>query len=315
MGGKAQKQTRRLSTAEWAAVINELGEKFAQTGAFAKLVAPRPEPEKMDHGDIDLFALVNPSIEHNKLHEIIRDVGLYNRREMTSYLYQSDAAGECQVDLNLVTDPSDMPLAQFLADFGDAGMIIGCYAKALGFRLSKSSGLTALKNIDESDCFKYQITKDPAIICKYLNLDFEAWQKGFVTKLSLFRWLRPSFPYVQQLPADRPLMALFLKQEWAGDLLRSHLYRKSPYERMAELGHLEGFHAALAEYIAQQDYKNKYKAVVNGWNIQEYVQGKYKQRLEGKELGLFIKRVKGDLVNDTVPTMEQLYSSIERCRR
>ena len=303
MGGKAH-GTDRLQADEWEAVTAEIKKKLEATGAFVRIEVLRPLPEKTDHGDIDFIVERAAADDAEALPTILSNVGIKDRKG-DSYRYSWNER-YVQVDV-AVADDGQLALHHFFGDFGDAGLIIGCYARTLGFRLSIKTGFSCQHTLPDGATFLYKITDEPAVICAYLGLDYETWRDGFASRAALIEWLRPAFPYVQGRPTERPFMQQYLAQTW--DTTRKH-DKTFCMQRMVEMGHVDGFDQALKNHIRETELKAEFKKRFNGKIVQEYVQKEVGLLLKGAALGSFLERVKEKLREDVIPSEEDVRQAI-----
>lgn len=281
MGGKAH-GTRRLQTAEWLLVVEQLTRAFNNKNV--DMVAARPDPEKIDHGDVDVAILIDSVVGIGNL---FKEIGL-SKGVNNSYLFRtttttsSPADFTCQVDCAIVTNRIDLALWQFLYNFGDVGMVVGSYAKQIGFKLSLADGLTFVD--PQRPAVKITVTKSVPRICAYLDLNYTRWAEGFSSRDSLIEWLGPVAAHAKVLEhskQDRPL----IKAIAAATNFGTQNKVVDATQRMKMHHDWSLYEKAVEKYNKEQAYK----AIVNGHRIRAHLesvqtlisQAQHDQRLFG----------------------------------
>lgn len=303
MGGNAQRQERRLTTPEWSEIGSALKKTLMHCGLFKRIEVLRPLPEKETHGDIDLIVMRAPHFNQKAVDETLETIGLTDRID-DSWLYRRDDV-ECQVDIKFVDDDESFHLLRLMGDFGECGMIVGSYAKNIGYVISSKSGLM-VPMLDQ----KYSITRDVDRILLYLGLDAKAWQNGFATKKELMEWLRPTFPYVQNLKSERPFYGTFMLQDFDKSVPADAV--KEATSRMKELGDYDGYETARRRLCEEKEKKVMFARAFNGRIVQHHLKEKHGLIIQGKELGKIMKRIKECLPSDTIPLEEEVKKAIDQ---
>lgn len=136
MGGKAHGDgsVSRMSTRKWRQLYLDLKDRFEKFRCVKRIEAPRLDPGKGDHGDVDLIALIDPE-DQKTLADICAQIKLTNRVGH-SYLYEYQNEKH-QIDLRVFATEEEFALVQFCHSYGDIGVILGVCARAAGLQLSE----------------------------------------------------------------------------------------------------------------------------------------------------------------------------------
>jgi len=321
MGGNAHPgyTPSRLSILQRDAVISALTIRFAELKLFSHFLSPPPAPDKTSHGDVDFLAVLGPHSPSGGLSpaEYLR-AGLCDVRN-GSYIYHLDDV-PVQVDIAIV--PAEMlPLELFMRSFGDAGAIVGAYARKLGYKLSSSKGFQyvypAVLQRSGKTCV-YPITNDPREVCKtYLRLDYERWLQGFETEAELFEWLRPACAYFGEqesrgeVKGMRPMYCRFgawcIEQKHGGDAK----LQVDATTRLKELGRHAEMQTLFEAEVERDEFNHAFRAVFSAAAVVADVEERYGVALQGKELGAFMQRVRQHLPKEMLPSLVDVQAAVE----
>jgi len=147
-------------------------------------------PEKEDHGDMDILYLGN---DVDILDVIIKEFNpIEYHKNGTIY---SIAYKYCdvyyQIDFILCTSIEQYNSSTFYYSYGDLGGILGRMTSYGGIKFG-SDGLWLnyypTGNPIENSMYIH-LTYEPNLICKYLNLDYNTYLKGFTKTIDIFDWI------------------------------------------------------------------------------------------------------------------------------
>jgi len=321
MGGNAHPgyTPSRLSNLQCGAVITTLTIRFAELKFFSHFLSPPPAPGKTSHGDVDFLAVLGPHSPPGGVSpaEYLR-AGLSDARN-GSYIYHLDGV-PVQVDIAIVSE-SMLPLELFMRSFGDAGAIVGAYARKLGYKLSSSKGFQyvypATLPRSGKTCV-YPITNNPREVCgTYLGLDYERWQHGFETEAELFEWLGPACAYFGEqesrgeVKGTRPMYCRFgawcVEQKQEGDVK----LQVDATTRLKELGRHAEMQKLFEAEVEKDEFNHAFKRVFNAASVVADVEKRHGVTLTGKELGAFMQRVRQHLPKEMLPSLVDVQAAVE----
>lgn len=335
MGGNAHPSyppPSRLTNDQHALVISTLRASFQTSGCAFQLLSPYCAPEKTSHGDVDLLlAIPSPPQTQSQDDEVVVDVpysfpsllasaGLYDARN-GSYLYNL-AACTYQIDITIIPEAS-LPLELFLRSYGDAGAIIGAYARHLGFKLSGPKGLQVRLQLPLSGTWiVYELSRGVREICeRYLRLDYARWCQSFETEEALFEWLRSTVPYInmdgekKEKPGakaksrDRPMLRRF--RAWAHAQEGCVEQAGGLWQRLEDVGRAEEVRMWFERESGKERDARAFRETVNGEVVAGYLAQRYDVELMGSRLGAFMKEVRLRLPRERVPLQWEVLGVVD----
>lgn len=217
MGGKAIKKVPviRLEKSRYDDLKNKIFEIFSPRFQIDFLIEV---PGKIDFGDLDVLYLSESSQDiKNFIIEKINPIEMVSNGDVLSIGYKLESDEYFQIDF---IKCKNINTSKFYFSYGDLGSIIGRITKYYGLTFG-SDGLwinilsqTVNKYIEESqieivikgnkvkdqidqtwNLGKIILSDNPESICKYLDLDYELWNKGFADSNEIFNWIIKSSWY------------------------------------------------------------------------------------------------------------------------
>lgn len=208
MGGKALKNIKvsRINLSTYNKIKEDIKIKFFQ---ICEIDFPYDIPEKNDFGDIDvLYKITSPINIIQLINEIFNPKEIVTNGNVCSFAYWFEETNEYfQVDMIYC---NSIIMNKFYFSYGDLGNILGKNVKYLGLTLGidglyiipdsklikKYINMSKMKiytDLDTISNFNYNkniiLTDNPKEICNYLDLDYEKWEKGFLTLTDIFDWV------------------------------------------------------------------------------------------------------------------------------
>ena len=192
MGGNALKKVvaARMDQSTYSTIETIILSVLKQYYSECSSVINRPEKEKDGHGDMDILYLGN---NINILDVIIKEfnpIEYHKNGTIYSIAYKHLDAYH-QIDLILCTSIEQYNASKFYFSYGDLGGILGRMTSYGGIKFG-SDGLWLYYFPTGNPCenaIYIHLTYDPQIICKYLNLDYDVYLKGFTKLVDVFDWL------------------------------------------------------------------------------------------------------------------------------
>jgi len=235
-----------------------------------------------------------------------------------SYIYHLDNV-PVQVDVSIVSAPM-LPLELFMRSYGDAGAIVGAYARKLGYKLSSSKGFQHMyRDVLPRSGKKcvYAITNDPREVCEtYLGLNYERWQQDFESEADLFEWMRPACAYFGEqesrgeVKGSRPMYCRFgawcVEQKQAG----SAKLQVDATSRLVQLGMHAGMQSLFKAEVEGDEFNHAFRTVFNAAAVVADVEETYGVVLQGRELGAFMQHVRQHLPKGTLPSLFDMRMAI-----
>lgn len=176
MGGTALgKQLPRLSQQQYCEIVSELKTKLSPE-FYDYVQEPRSFPSKTSFGDVDL--LVTRQVKQmDPVKDLQAALSVINGN-IVSMEYKG-----FQVDL--IKIPEDrIDLSMFFYGYGDVGMIMGMFMRNLGLKFGMNNLTLKLET------YKIKLSHELRDILRFLDLDYDAWQRGFGEEEDFFAWIR-----------------------------------------------------------------------------------------------------------------------------
>jgi hypothetical protein len=161
-------------------------------------------PGKESFGDLDVLYISNPKIN---IKELVIDLFCPNEivinGDVMSFDYQN-----FQIDFIKCNSEEDLNASQFYYSYSDIGAIIGRIVNYYGLKFGQegiwvnliANTLNTNEDINMTKIIgKINLTKNPQEICKYLGINFEKWNNGFLSKKEIFEWIIESKYYKKEI--------------------------------------------------------------------------------------------------------------------
>ncbi len=209
MGGKAIKKDKvsRFDLDTYQNVKSDIINKFSQ---YCDIDFPIDIPNKQTFGDLDvLYKSLNTS---NNIHDLIKTIyepkDIVTNGDVISFAYQIESE-YYQVDF---IKCKNISMDKFYFSYGDLGSIIGRITKYYGWtfgadglwinvysntvnkflNLNPNSNNVFTQTTTTWDFGSIDLSANPEIICKFLDLDYDKWTIGFDSKNQIFDWVKKS---------------------------------------------------------------------------------------------------------------------------
>ncbi len=223
MGGKAIKKVPviRLGLDRYEELKIKIMEIFQSNFQIDFLI---DVPGKMDFGDLDIL-YYSGHTDNSKLVDIrkfivqtLNPVEIVSNGDVISIAYLLESGEYFQVDF---IKCKNISVSKFYFSYGDLGAIIGRITSNYGLtfgsdglwinllsdtiskfsqkynidvKYKKITNTTDLTNSNENPVPNYNFGKlflsnDPIVICKYLDLNYEIWTRGFESSEDIFDWV------------------------------------------------------------------------------------------------------------------------------
>jgi len=319
MGGNIFEGTRRVSKEEFDTLSMEVVD-YVRTN----LLVSCPEDyvhitksyrSKQSFGDIDVIINSNYLIpNYTKVLEEHHPEYVKNG-DAVSFIYKG-----VQTDLILISDRYFKSACNYFS-YNDLGNFIGVMSKKLGFKYGHK-GATLIVRDEKGEVFlELPLTTDIDVILEMLDLDKEVYHRGFDTLEEIFTFVSKSKYFNPDLyrldNRNHASRIRDVKRQTYKDFLNWMEGKEFPnaynYPTKTSLGGymirepfyseviLKNFPFVFGEIlnkIAENNIQKEYKSKINGDIIMKIT------GLSGKELGLFIQKLKTNSVFSSMPIME-----------
>jgi hypothetical protein len=193
MGGNALKKVKtiRKQKQEYEIIKRHILEK---TREYLKCDIVIELPNKDSFGDLDVLYIYDPKINVKEL--VIK---LFNPNEIVingdimSFDYEN-----FQIDFIKCESIEFFITSQFYFSNGGIGSIIGCIVNYYGIKFGHEglwinlieNTIDPTKEINMTKIIgKIILSKNPQEICKFLELDYNLWETGFLSNKEIFEWI------------------------------------------------------------------------------------------------------------------------------
>ncbi len=216
MGGNAIKKVliSRMEVSKYSQVKQIISDAFKN---IIQIDFAFDKPGKESYGDLDVLYMRPDDTNLNLVDQIVK---LFNPVEIVtnglviSWAYHYNEDKYFQIDMVKCTNIS---MCKFYYSYGDLGNILGRITKYHGLKFGHEGLFVNLINLEPIN-----LTSEPEIICKYLNLDWDLWIKGFDTEEEIFKWIVGSNLFVPNM---------FLELEEINHLHRQKTQRRPMYSK------------------------------------------------------------------------------------
>lgn len=318
MGGKALGvagvQSIRLAAREYQSATTVILDQLRTGFPEAKFTLVPAYANKADFGDADVLVSCEPVVWENLL-KSLDDLPKYKNGKVFSYGHMIDGK-YFQVDLIYCgATEEEMTTELHYYGFNDLGNLVGRLAHTIGFKYGHKGLAYMLRapSCREQVIADLHVTCDTKTIHGLLGLDHERFKQGFDELEDIFQWIAASkyfHPRIYLLEnvnavsrirdAKRKTYNAFL--EWSAALDDSKFVDYNDGAKESLRGHTlyemltshREFAIAYNDAMAKFHKKDLAAQFFNGELVKELT------GLEGKELGIFMKRIKEKLTTDVV---------------
>lgn len=326
MGGAAHKDScpQRVTSEERLECIDFFQDRLEHV--YDILTSPWPAPEKQNHGDVDLLVVLKPFVTLENVQIALKQIGLHSKRHH-SYLFtmyfKNGITKLIQVDF-MIVEKLLLPICQLMSSYGDVGMILGVCTKQLGYKLNNTKGLQYMPDKNYRSKV-YPLSLSPQeITCKYLNLDYDQWLRGFTTEEEAFEWfvsMRPASINAEKVGQKyRPMFSRFC--EWNEKRIQkltayekneeTHWRETHAIDTLKKLGKLDEIKKSLQQDLEKDEYNKNCKMIFNANTITHLLYQHYPdiaQTFQREKLGLLMKDIRGKLPTfPSLPTVTMIES-------
>jgi hypothetical protein len=200
MGGNALKnvKTERKNVKDYNRIKSEIIQELSKY-IFCKVIIEAPQKES--YGDLDVLYISNPEIDiRDLIIKLFNPKEIVNMNPIISFDYDN-----FQIDLIKSMSLEDFNSNMFYFAYGDLGCLMGKMINFYNIKLSNRGLCIDINNtIDDqplgvnSNIGKEIILSNkPEEICKFFELDYEQWEKGFDSNIEIFNWLVSSKYFIK----------------------------------------------------------------------------------------------------------------------
>ena len=263
---------------------------------------PRYYGNKPDFGDMDV--ILAKSIPWSDLREsILRDFGITEFKSV-GHVFSTNLRG-LQTDFFLVPD-EDLETTYTFMSFNDLGNFIGRICRRFDLKYGERGLEYVYRRANGNHVANLEVSRDFRQTCRFLGLDYDAFEKGFDSLPEVFDWVisSPYFsvaPYlddsrsnIQKRIGDRTTVARFV------DYLKEHHIDKRP-EFDERKSYLADVAAAFPQANLPAQIEKERAAEARSLEIASKFNGKRVMQLlpgiEGEKLGTLIRQFKAAFNN------------------
>lgn len=195
---------------------------------YEKAISPVEAPEKVDYGDIDIL-VESPryNFTATDLARALHAVRHVRNSVTTSFAVPYPGCDDTLIQLDVhVCQPALTEWTSFLNSYGDLQQIIGVTLRNVGLTANDCGLHLSIAEIEDKKASRILLTTTPADVMAFLDLDGDAYNRGFTTEEEIFRWCAAGrffdpFPFQQKVDSakdrqrlkKRPMFGRFVR-EW-----------------------------------------------------------------------------------------------------
>lgn len=301
MGGNAIQGACRIIRDEYDSLVEKVKSKIIEVDPKFKPTEIKFFKSKKDFGDLDLLVSSSVSTNVNQIAKRFGAKQIKKNGNVLSFGLQLDSDRLFQVDL-ISVPATDLDISSFYFSYNDLNLLAG----RIAHKLNTSFGFDGLKFKVRTESgyngLDINLSKDPARIYEFLDLDIERYNQGFDSLEEIYqfvsssKYFNPSIFSYDSLNhinktrnRKRSTYAGFLNWIETQDKLNQYQFQeKSVYLIKIDLAFPE-----IDIFQKMKDYSSNFKRILdcqskfNGNLVSEFT------GLTGKELGNFISSFKG----------------------